>query len=390
MSRFRMGVNYWPRRSAMYMWERFDLGEMREDFTHMRDLGFDTLRFFLMWEAFAPYRDTIDPTALSHFEAMMQAIAQARLVAIPTLFCGHMSGVNWLPRWTLDSHTLHGRFRTIADGTTSPYGIGDFYADRELLAAQLRLARAVGERVTHHPALLAWDLGNEFSNMRAPRTASDAAAWSAALCDELAAASGAGCTAGLHGEDFEQDRKIRPSSITKPLAFAAMHGYPVYATFSRGSADTSVVPFYCALAQSFSRKPVLFSEFGNPQCPPGESDVNGMGCLDEEAMATYASEVLARLRARGAIGALWWCWADYDLALASLPPFDRAPHELRFGIVRSDGSEKPVARVLSDFARSSPIVDDDARAPIADERAYYDSLPQGVRSTYREYCRLYG
>jgi len=301
-----------------------------------------------------------------------------------------MSGVNWLPRWALDSRTPHGRFRTIAGGATSPYGIGDFYADRDLLAAQLRLARAVGERVTDHPALLAWDLGNEFSNLRTPHTPSDAAAWSAALCDELAAASGAGCTAGLHGEDLEHDRKIRPSSITKSLAFATMHGYPVYASFSRGPADASVVPFYCALVQSFSDKPVLFSEFGNPQCPPGKSDVNGMACLDEDAMATYASAVLPHLLARGAIGALWWCWADYDPALAPLPPFDLAPHELRFGVIRSDGSEKPVARVLSEFARASPVVSDVAQRPIAGEREYYDSLPQGVRSTYREYCRLYG
>src|ERR1700722_10578039 len=31
MSRFLLGINYWPRRSAMYMWRQFDLDEIGED-----------------------------------------------------------------------------------------------------------------------------------------------------------------------------------------------------------------------------------------------------------------------------------------------------------------------------------------------------------------------
>ncbi len=50
---FWLGINYWPRRSAMYAWQRFDLGEIREDMARTAELGFDVVRFFLMWEAFA-------------------------------------------------------------------------------------------------------------------------------------------------------------------------------------------------------------------------------------------------------------------------------------------------------------------------------------------------
>ncbi len=389
MAQFLLGVNYWPRRTAMYAWQRFDLGEMREDFTRMRALGFDVVRFFLMWEAFAPHRDAIDGDALRRFDAVMQALADARLLAIPTLFCGHMSGVNWVPAWALDRTRPHGRFRTIAGGSTSAYAIGDFYANEGLVAAQLRLARAVGERVKEHSALLAWDLGNEFSNMRAPHAPLDAAAWSAALTETLLEESGAGCTAGTHGEDVENDRGIRPSSLAARFAFATMHGYPVYATFSRGRMDANVVPFYHALVGAFSAKRVLFTEVGNPQCAPGARDTGGMGCLTEEEMAAYANAVLERLLRRGAIGALWWCWADYDPSLADLPPFDDAPHELRFGIVRSDGSEKPVARALSDFARKALAAIDVPQLQVAGEQEYYASLPQAIFDAYSAYCRIY-
>ncbi len=372
----------------MYAWQRFDLGEMREDFVRIRGLGFDVVRFFLSWEAFAPARDRIDAQALRRFDAMMQAIGDAGLCAMPTLFCGHMSGVNWLPAWTLDSRTPHGRFRTIANGATSPYGIGDFYADADLLAAQVRLARNLGKRAAEHPALSAWDLGNEFSNLREPRNELDAAAWSTLLTEALLEESGIGTTGGIHGEDLERDRKIRPSTIAAPWQFATMHGYSVYSFFSRGRLDESVVPFLCALVQSFGRKPVLFSEFGDPECPPGMSSVGGIACLNEEEMARYATAVLERLVRQGAIGAFWWAWADYDLALAELPPFDLAPHELRFGIVRADGSEKPVARALSAFARQTLHVRE-TPPPLIAEQEYYASMPQGVCDAYRDYCRLH-
>jgi endo-1,4-beta-mannosidase len=385
MARFLLGVNYWPSRSAMYMWKRFDIGEIREDSAHMRALGFDLVRFFTLWEDFAPEIDALDASALKQFDAVMAAFADCGLRAIPTLYCGHMSGVNWLPRWSLSQTQPHGRFRTIAAGTQAPYGIGDFYREDRLLAAQLLLARALGERAAGHPALHAWDIGNEFSNMREPRTPQDAARWSAVLAEALRDSSGAPSTAGIHGEDFERDRHIRPSSLAQPLKFATMHGYSVYSVFSRGRLDTEVVPFLCRLVQSFARKRVLFSEFGNPECPPNQSSVGAFSCLNEEEMAQYARAVLARLLEIGAIGAMWWCWADYDPALASLPPFDEAPHELRFGMVRSDGTEKPVAQALARFASEEHALCLPA-SPIADEHEYFASLPQGVFEIYKEYC----
>lgn len=387
MARFLLGVNYWPVQTAMYMWQRFDIDAVHRDMAKVRMLGFDMVRFFLQWEAFAPERDRLDERSLRNFETMMGAIRDAGLLAMPTLFCGHMSGVNWIPRWALDDKTPPGRFRTIAAGAVAPYGIGDFYRDDALVAAQLELARATASRAAGNAALYAWDIGNEFSNMREPRTAMDAASWCAMLSEVLLEESGAGTTAGIHGEDFERDRHIRPSSLAEPLQLATMHGYPVYSVFSRGRLDSNVVPFLCALVQSFTRKPVLFSEFGNPQCPSGESTVGGIACLSETEMAGYAAAVLDRLLQRGAVGALWWCWTDYDQALASLPPFDRAPHELRFGVLRADGTEKPVALALSQFAREGH----DARlmpaGSIVDEEHYFASLPQGVFEVYREYCQ---
>jgi hypothetical protein len=211
----------------------------------------------------------------------------------------------------------------------------------------------------------------------------------------------------MHGEDLERDRHLRPSTISRPWDIATMHGYSVYSSFSHGRLDRDVVPFLAALQGSFTGKPLLFSEFGNPTCPagtvspydhfplPGEApnpprkampaNAAGFACLTEDEMASYATGVIDKLHAGGAIGAFWWCWADYDPKLATLPPFDEAPHELHFGIVRSDGSLKPVGEALKQAAaRHRDVLD--APAPIADEAAYYASLPQGMFDLYKEYC----
>lgn len=404
---FQLGVNYWPRRSAMYMWKRFDLGEIREDMARIKSLGLHVVRFFLMWDDFQPAPDRMDEAMLRRFDAVMQTIADANLLAIPTLYCGHMSGVNWLPAWSLDPATPHGRFRTIAGGRLSPYGIGDFYADPRLLDAQAFFAHAVGERAREHPALMLWDLGNEFSNLREPNSPTDAAHWSARLTDVLQRASGRGTTGGTHGEDVERDRGIRPSSLDAPFEIATMHGYSVYAKFSRGRLDTDVVPFYARLMHALSGKPVLFSEFGNPTCPPGTvspynreplpgepkpsrkdlpKDAAAYACLTEEEMATYCAAVLRKLHLEGCTGGLWWCWADYDPSLRALPPFDRAMHELHFGMIRADGTLKPVAQTLREISAQAWRVEAEPR-PITSEERFYASLPQGIDALYRHYRR---
>jgi endo-1,4-beta-mannosidase len=373
----------------MYMWQRLDLGEIAEDMARIKALGLNVVRFFLMWEAFQPEPNAMNGETLRQFDAVMERITEAGLHAMPTLFCGHMSGVNWLPAWTLDPNAISQRFRTIARERISEYGIGDFYADPELLRAQVYFARRVGERLRDHPALFLWDIGNEFSNLREPATPRDAADWSARLCDALLESSGVGATGGMHGEDLEQDRRIRPSSIAQRWTIATMHGYSVYCSFARDRVDVNVVPFLMQLQQSFSRKPVLLSELGNPECEPGSTSAGDFACLGEDEMTFYAYGAIDRLHARGALGALWWCWADYDHTLATLPPFDLAPHELRFGIVRSDGAFKPIAHTLAQLAREGRSVTEPQPAPNAGEAEHYAGLPGSIAREFLEYCETH-
>jgi endo-1,4-beta-mannosidase len=410
VNRFLLGINYWPRRSAMYMWERFDLGEIREDFARIRSLGLNVVRFFLMWEDFQPEQSRMDSAMLRRFDSVMAELAYARLQGMPTFFTGHMSGVNYLPRWALEEGRPQGRFRTMGRGLREyPWGAGDFYCGPLLEACRLHV-RSVAERAHGHEALYLWDLGNEFSNLRPASSPEEAANWSRVLCEDLLEVSGVGATAGNHGEDLTDDRGIRPSSFCAPLVHPSMHGYPVYTSFARSRMDPELVPFLCQAWQSMSGKPVLFTEFGNPTCPPGmvspydreplpgeprpetrnlPPSAAPYACLTEDEMAAYCAQVLDRLQRRGALGAFWWNWADYAIQLADAPPFDRAKHEMRFGIIRNDGEWKPVAHALARFAEEGRLVAS-ALPPIVRETEWYANMNEAYcKNQYEQYVSAY-
>ncbi|HOC26351.1 MAG TPA: hypothetical protein PKJ13_13635, partial [bacterium] len=98
---FLLGVNYWPRRKAMYWWSDFDAGEVREEFALIREIGLEVVRLFLTWEDWQPVPDVVDPGALNHFEEVCEIAAGLGLRLNVTFFTGHMSGPSWTPSWML-------------------------------------------------------------------------------------------------------------------------------------------------------------------------------------------------------------------------------------------------------------------------------------------------
>lgn len=76
----------------------------------------------------------------------------------------------------------------------------------------------------------------------------------------------------------------------------------------------------------------------------------------EDDFAEYIRLVLPNLQNSGATGAMLWCYADYVPELWDLPPCQNARHERFFGLVRPDGSLKPHAKVVQEFAKTKPQV----------------------------------
>jgi hypothetical protein len=405
------------------MWQRFDAGEIGADFAQIAALGLDTVRFFLRWDAFAPQPDRIDGLMLDRLETVMSLAGDNGLRALPVLFCGHAHGANYLPDWALDRHAPRGRFRTFTGERESAFGCGDLYRGA-LLEAQLVFARAAAQRLRAHPALFAWDIGHRFSDVRepshamvtsgehskAPADEAVVANWSRRLTHALREADTVPVTAGTFSGDLTTDRSIRLGSLCVPFGFASMQGDTVSTAIARNRLDPEVMPFLAMLTAAFSLQPVLVTGFGNPTCPPDKFSAlerfalpgdppplevspddpvfATYPCLTEDEQAFMGANVLDRLHADGRLGASWWCWADYPDDIRSSAPFVDFGHECTLGIVRSDGSEKPVAATLAAFARQARTVVAPRDMPMIASAYYYRTLPTSMKTLYEAFLRF--
>ena len=173
-----------------------------------------------------------------------------------------------------------------------------------------------------------------------PPTRSAARAWLARLSSAIRSADETALvTVGLHMEDLEEDRLLGPPEASEACDLLSMHGYPIYARWADGPTDDQLLPFLAQVTRWLGDgRDLVFSEFGLPSL-----------LVEEDAAAAYTARALEALRRAGCLGALLWCYSDYDPALWESPPFDLAPHERSFGLWRADGSPKPAVAVVAAF-----------------------------------------
>jgi endo-1,4-beta-mannosidase len=347
--RFELGCNYWPRKSAMYMWRELDLGEVRADFDHLRDLGVSVVRFFLLTEDFLPAPLTVPKAQVDAMVEVARAAKDAHLFSIPTLVTINMSGKLWWPRWMRDEQGV-------------PRSL---YTDPLLLRSQALLVRTCAAALAGDTSIRAFDLSNEIDDAELPPSRDAGWLWVALLAGVVRrAAPGVPVQLGAHLPSLTTDTHLRIDDIASELDDDCMHAYPLYCDAARDFLDPELVPFACALTADLAgsgRAPIMH-EFGICTAPPGAP---GLTITDdflgrplpqylasEEEGALYYRQVLERLASTGAAGAYAWCYADYDAKLFDRAPFDTAVRERSFGLVRADGSEKPVCEVLRHFASS--------------------------------------
>jgi endo-1,4-beta-mannosidase len=371
--RFRVGVNYWPARTAMSWWSRFDRAEVATDFARIAACGLDSLRVFLTWEDFQPTPHRVDREMLERLITIADLAAESELALIPTLFTGHMSGVNWIPAWALGGLEGDPRFRVVSGGRVAQTGLRSWYTDPAIGAAQALFAAEAAAALAGHSAVWAWDLGNENSNCVIPPTRAAARAWLARLTSAIRGADASALvTVGLHMEDLEDDRQLGPREASDVCDLLSMHGYPIYAGWADGATDHELLPFLARMTRWLGEgREVLFSEFGLPTYRrDGRSEPSNCGpqrspLVEEDAAAGYTVSALEALRRTGCLGAMLWCYSDYDPALWESPPFDFAPHERTFGLWRVDGTPKPAVAAVAAFVGA-------ARCTAADPDAWID------------------
>jgi endo-1,4-beta-mannosidase len=346
--RFELGINWWPRRSAMYMWQELELAEVREEMAHMADMGFDVVRLFAMTRDFVPAALTVDAAMIGRLVDVVRAAADAGLRVVPTLVVINMSGRIWWPDWMLD-----------AEGRP-----GSLWTDPTILRSQELLAEEVAGALAGSATIRAIDLTNEVDDAQKPPSRAAARTWTETLAGAVRRhAPGVPVQVGAHLPWLADAGRPRVDDTAAIADEDVMHAYPLYSDVARSFLDPELVPFSCALTSALAGKgrPTLMQEFGLCTAAPGAGGVtitdDFLGSPRQQYLAAeadasaYYHVVLTRLAATGAAGAYAWCYADYDRALWTRPPFDTAIRERTFGLVRPDGSEKPACGTFRTWRR---------------------------------------
>jgi len=348
--RFCLGINYWPVSSAMYWWDRFDADEVRRDFALIAAAGFDSVRVFLLWENFQPSANRVSERALQRLVTVADLASGAGLSVVPTLFTGHMSGANWAPEWALNVGAESPRFPVVSGGKIVRATLKNWYTDSHILKAQCLLAREVVSALSKHPAVWAYDLGNENSNCVVPPSHDSAINWLEEITGEIRRVDSThSITIGLHMEDLEEDRNLGPAEAGRVCDFLCMHGYPIYSNWAASETDAMLLPFLGLITQWLGGREVLFEEFGAPAVKHPRTGRPTL--LGEEQAAAYTRDSVESLHRFCFMGAMLWCFGDYAKWLWSWPPLDGAEHERYFGLWRSDHSPKPAVAEISRFNR---------------------------------------
>ena len=347
--KFITGCNYWASHAGTAMWADWRPDIVQADLQQLAGAGLEVLRVFPLWPDFQPIRELTtgagrpqeirlgdqplgdDETGRAGLSAEMLArfgvflnLAHAQgLKLIVGLLTGWMSGRLFLPPALEKINVL---------------------TDPRAILWELRFVRAFVRRFRHHPAVLAWDLGNECNCMAEVPTHAAAAAWTAAISSAIRSEDPTRpIVSGMHSLDEpDENGPWRIADQSEWTDVLTTHPYPIFTPHCDQDPVDTFRPLLHATAQTR-----WYGDIGATAALAEEVGTLGPMVCSEETAARYLRTVLFSLWAHDCRGLLWWC--AYDQGHLDHPPYDWHSYERELGLFRADRRAKPVAQVVEQF-----------------------------------------
>lgn len=294
------------------MWEEWDSSAIRDELKRMRELGINSFRFFLLAEDFGDEEGRLREEALGKLGEFLRVAEEEGLKAFPTLIVGHMSGKNWPIPWDPEGRVY----------------------DKELVSKYVNFVKAVVKRFKGYNSVAGWILTNEITLVKEPRGLKEFRGWLKALYEAVKSEDPRRPVSLGDSTSYLGKLCLKPENVIDYVDLFSPHLYLYDPDPVRHTLTYASVIEYC---RSLG-KPVLLEEFGYPTSLYGE-----------ESHARFIKVILTLALALGAEGAFVWCFSDF--VREGDEPYLWEPHELTFGILRKDGSEKPAAKVVKEFAK---------------------------------------
>lgn len=348
---FFVGVNYWGSQAGIHMWrpQDWDAMEIEKDIRALKATGVEVMRVFPTWSEFQPIARNLwwvgtpreyliegkdapvydphylDADAMERFRYFCDTCRKNDIKLMVSLVTGWMSGRLFFPR------ALEGR---------------NLLTDPLALMWEGRFVRAFVRAMKDHPAIVAWDLGNECNCLGKVDTMEQAWNWLNTISTAIRLEDDSRqVISGMHSQSSSMYDTWNLQMQGELLDILTPHPYP--APFR---VDANRGPFngfrnalhpvgQCLFYSGISGRKSFPQEVGNL----GPTLVS-----DEVAAKGYRQQMFASWM-HGQNGFLWWC--AFEQMRLGYAPFSNNAMERELGILKSDGSRtpKPQAFALKEF-----------------------------------------
>ena len=208
MKDYKIGVNYWDSASGTDMWVKYDHDVAEADLAALAECGVSALRAFPNWRDFQPvqgmyewrghfkeYRLTgdrfptneyyIDEEMIAHFLDFCDLAQKYGMSVIVSVVTGWMSGRLFVPPILEGRHIM---------------------TDPESLKWQVRFCSGFVGMTKHHPAIIAWELGNECNCLGEADSEASAYLWTYTVRSAISMADPTRPVySGMHGLGSEEN-----------------------------------------------------------------------------------------------------------------------------------------------------------------------------------------
>ena len=345
---FFVGCNYWAKNAGMYMWSSWSPETVESEIAALAKYGTRVMRVFPLWPDFQPltgdchgggsYRSFrfrnnlplpnsagVDDEMIARFRFLCDIAAKNNIKLIVGLITGWMSGRQFVPSVFEEKNVL---------------------SDPEALRWQTKFVRYFVTRLKDHPAIAAWDYGNECNCLGASK-AGQAAFYN--WMDHLAMAIRAidpsrPIVSGMHSLSTQESSDSNLRQNGEICDILCTHPYQFYVPGCGKEAFNTMRTILHPTAES-----VLYRDLGGKPCFVEEIGNLGTSCVSDERTAAGLRATMFSAWANDLKGVLWWCNSDQEVL--DFPPYTLTPCERELGMLRQDLSPKPVMLEMQAFQK---------------------------------------
>ena len=342
--RFRTGCNYWASHAGMYMWRNWDAAQVEKDVAALKAEGVDIMRVFPLWPDFQPLTALlggrgdfigmaqhdrplaneagVDEEMMRRFRFLCDVARKNDIKLVVGLLTGWMSGRFFAPP-ALESRNV--------------------ITDPEAVMWEVRFVRHFVREMKDHPAIGAWDLGNECNCMGQVKTPAAAWNWLNSIAAAIRAEDASRpVVSGMHGCSTSVSRPWNLRHLGELTDVLTTHPYPLFTPeCARDDFDTMRNACHPAaeslMYAGLSGRPCFVEEAGDlGRCTA--SPERSSGAMRAGMFTAWASGLSAYV---------WWC--GFDQHHLDFPPYTWNAVERELGLLTADSRAKPLARTMGAF-----------------------------------------